>query len=190
MWVFWIVAGLLAAACAALVMARAGASARAAEQAPADPAQPVYRRQLDELDDAAARGLLGPEEHRAARAEAARRLLRAAETRPTPERAGGQTSRLAAALGAVIAAALALLVYLPLGHPGLGDEPYAARLAGWRRADPATLDPARMAAVLGEIARARPHDPQVYLYPRTGADGVGRRLRRRSHLRQGRSLEP
>ena len=164
MWVFWIVTGLLAATCAALVMARAGAAARLAAQGSADPAQPVYRRQLAELDEAAAQGLLRPDEHRAARAEAARRLLRAADARLTPERTGGRASRLAAALGAVAAAALALAVYLALGHPGLGDEPYAARLASWRRADPATLDPARMAAVLGEIAKARPHDAQVYQY--------------------------
>jgi cytochrome c-type biogenesis protein CcmH len=80
------------------------------------------------------------------------------------ELTGGRGSRLAAATCAVLAAALALGVYLALGAPGSPDQPYAARLAQWRRADPATLDPARMAAVLREIARERPHDPQAYDY--------------------------
>ena len=164
MWVFWIVTGLLAAAAAALVIARAGAAARMAGAGPQDPALPVYRRQLAELDEQAEQGLLGPEEHRAARAEAGRRLLRFADAQGAPERMGGRASRLVAALCAVLAAALALGAYLVLGAPGLPDQPYAARLAGWRRADPATLDPARMAAVLRDIARERPHDPQAYDY--------------------------
>ncbi|WP_174301626.1 c-type cytochrome biogenesis protein CcmI [Caulobacter sp. S45] len=164
MWAFWIVTGLLAAAAAALVISRAGAAARLAQAAPQDPALPLYRRQLSELDEQAGQGLLGPEEHRAARAEAARRLLRFADTQATPETTGGRMSRLVATLCAAMAAALALLVYLKLGASGLPDQPYAARLEAWRRADPGTLDPARMAAVLREIARQRPHDPQAYDY--------------------------
>ena len=164
MWVFWIVTGLLAAAAAALVIARAGAAARLARGGSPDPALPVYRRQLAELDEQAEQGLLGPDEHRAARAEAGRRLLRFADTAAAPERTGGRASRLAAALCALLAAGLALGAYLALGAPGLPDQPYAARLAGWRRADPASLDPARMAAVLRDIARERPHDPQAYDY--------------------------
>ncbi len=162
MWVFWIVTGLLAALSAALVIAKAGASARAAAKGGDDPALPVYRRQLAELDEAAAQGLLGPEEHRAARAEAARRLLRTADAARPPERTGGRTSRLAVACCAVVAAALALCGYIVLGRPSMADEPYAKRLAGWRRADPSTLDPTRMAAVLRDIARSRPEDPQVW----------------------------
>ncbi len=164
MWAFWIVTGLLAAAAAALVISRAGAAARLARSEPPDPAVPVYRRHLAELEEQAAQGLLGPEEHRAARAEAARRLLRFADAQGDPERPGGRGSRLMAALCGALAAALALGVYLVLGAPGLPDQPYAARLAGWRRADPATLDPARMAAVLAELTRQRPHDPQAFDY--------------------------
>ena len=164
MWVFWIVTGLLAAASAALVMARAGASARRAAGGLSDPAAPVYRRQLAELDEAAAHGLLQPEEHRAARAEAGRRLLRTAEASAPAERTGGRASRLAAACCAGLAAALALGVYLRVGQPGMGDEPYAKRLASWRRADPSTLDAARLAAVLADVARSQPHDPRVWSF--------------------------
>ena len=164
MWVFWIVTGLLAAASAALVLVRAGAAARMAAQGGDDPALPVYRRQLTELDEAAAQGVLGPEEHRAARAEAGRRLLRSADAGVRAERTGGRGSRFAAVLAVAGAAALALCGYILLGRPGMGDEPYAARLAGWRRADPSSLDAARMSAVLRDIAKARPHDPRVYDY--------------------------
>ena len=164
MWVFWIVTGLFAAAAAALVITRAGLAARSAADAPADPALPVYRRQLAELDEAAEAGLLGPEELRAARAEAGRRLLRTADARVAPERTGGRASRLAALISAVLAAVLALGGYLLLGAPGLPDQPYARRLEAWRKADPGTLSPAQIAAVLREIVRARPHDPQAYEY--------------------------
>jgi cytochrome c-type biogenesis protein CcmH len=164
MWMFWILTGLVAAGAAALVIARAGAAAREAARGSEDPALSVYRRQLAELDEAAAAGLLGPEELRAARAEAGRRLLRTADAPSRPERPGGRGSRLAAALVSVAAAALALGGYLVLGAPGLPDQPYARRLATWRQADPATLDPPRMAAVLRDIVRTRPHDPQAYEY--------------------------
>jgi cytochrome c-type biogenesis protein CcmH len=164
MWVFWIVTALVAAGAAALVLARAGAAARAAATQGDDPALHVYRRQIVELDEAAAAGLLGPDELRAARAEAGRRLLKSADSGAAAERTGGRASRLVAALCAVAAAALALGGYLYLGAPGLADQPYATRLAAWRRADPATLDPPRMAAVLRDIVRSRPHDPEAYEY--------------------------
>jgi cytochrome c-type biogenesis protein CcmH len=164
MWMFWIVTASLAAGAAALVIGRAAAAARRAAVGGEDPALAVYRRQLAELEEAAAGGLLGPEELKAARAEAARRLLRTADAASLPERAGGRASRLAAACTAILAATLALGGYLLLGAPGLPDQPYAKRLAAWRHADPATLDPPRMAAVLREIVRSRPHDPQAYEY--------------------------
>ena len=164
MWPFWIVTGLLAAAAAAVVIARAGAAARQAVRQGEDPAFPVYRRHLAELDVQSAEGLLGPDEHRAARAEAGRRLLRFADAQARQERPGGRASRLAAVLAVVLAAALALAAYIHLGAPGLPDQPYAKRLAAWRKADPATLQVPQMAAVLREIVKGRPHDPLAYEY--------------------------
>ena len=161
MWPFWIVTGLLAAAAAAAVIARAGAAAREASRSTEDPALAVYRRQLAELDLQMSEGLLGCDEHRTARAEAGRRLLRFADARGRREGVGGRASRLSAVLAVVLAAIVALGAYLHLGAPGSPDEPYAKRLASWR-ANPAALDPPRMAAVLREIVRARPHDPQAY----------------------------
>ena len=162
MWVFWIVTGLLAAVSAALIMAQAGVSARRAASGGSDPTLPVYRRQLAELDEAASQGLLGPDEHRAARVEAGRRLLRTADAAAPRERAGSRASRLAAAFSAVMAATLALAAYILLGQPGMGDQPYAERLAGWRKADPATLDPIRLAAVLQDVIRTHPDDPEAW----------------------------
>ena len=72
MWLFWIVAGALAAATAAVVVARprcAAAKVRRRGQVE-DPTLPVYRRQLAEIDDLASRGLLGQDEQRAAHADA------------------------------------------------------------------------------------------------------------------------
>lgn len=164
MWIFWILAGLMAAGACALVTAAAGrAAARAAGQGE-DPALPVYRRHLAELDEQAAQGLLGSQEHAAARTEAARRLLKSAATLRRTEQPGGRRSRLLVAGGGASAALLALGIYLALGSPGLPDQPFRKRLESWRRADPATLDPSRMAAVLRQITAERPNDPQAFEY--------------------------
>jgi cytochrome c-type biogenesis protein CcmH len=164
MWIFWIVAGGLAAAAAALVIARAAAAGRAAAGGFEDPALPVYRRQLQELDVLAERGLMTPQEHQAERTEAARRLLSAAQTRRGPESPGGRKTRLLVLTGAVGAGVTALALYIVLGAPGMPDEPYKARVQAWRAGDPARLAPQQMAAILRSIATERPHDPQVYDY--------------------------
>ncbi len=162
-WLFWIVAGLLAAGAAALVGLRAKAAARAADGAE-DPALGVYRRQLSEIDDLAARGLLGPEEHRAAFAESGRRLLAESDRAAVGEVAGTAAPRrlILAAVAAALVAALGL--YVALGSPGAPDQPYGARLAAWRSGDPSQLKASEMAAVLRSLTRQRPNDPQGFEY--------------------------
>lgn len=158
MFAFWIAAAALSAAAGWLMSRGArGASIRAVGE---DPALAVHRRQLAEIDDLAARGLLPDGEVRAARAEAGRRLLAAAETAP-PATAptGGRRLALAAA---VLAPLLALGLYVATGAPGAPDQPFARRLAEWRRADPATLDPPRMAALMRMIVKQRPTDPEAF----------------------------
>ncbi|MGC1302292.1 MAG: c-type cytochrome biogenesis protein CcmI, partial [Caulobacteraceae bacterium] len=165
MWMFWIVAGLLAAAACALVIAAAGrAASLAAKEDGEDPALGVYRRHLADLDEQVRQGLLGPDEHAAARAEAARRLLKSADASRRGERPGGRRSRMLVVGGGVLAAFVALGIYMTFGSPGLPDQPYRKRLAGWRVSDPATLDPPRMAALLREITKTRPADPQAFEY--------------------------
>ena len=162
MWLFWICAGALAAAAALLVAARAAGIARGAVAAE-DPALGVHRRALSELDELAARGLVAPGELAAAQAEAGRRLLSAADVARRPERASPRGSRLAVTGGAALAAVLALGAYLLIGAPGYPDQPYARRLAGWSQPRGLeALDPARLAAVLAEVARKRPDDPRAF----------------------------
>ena len=162
MLLFWILAASLAAAAALLILARAARAA--ARTGGEDPALAVHRRQLHELDAQASRGLLAEAELAAAKAEAGRRLLAAADRPAEAETRGGRASRIAAAATAALAALAAGGLYMAVGRPGAPDQPYARRLASWRAADPATLDPGRMAAVLELIAQGRPSDPQVFDY--------------------------
>jgi cytochrome c-type biogenesis protein CcmH len=159
---FWIAAAALAGGTVLVVMlfARRAAGGVGGE----NPTLAVHRRQLSEIDDLADRGLIGAADKAAARAEAGRRLLSTAALGNTPEAAGAPASRVVAAVAAVVAGAVALGLYMLLGAPDLKDQPYKARVAAWRRTDPATLDAPRMAAVLKTIAADRPSDPQVFSF--------------------------
>ncbi|HEY3887246.1 MAG TPA: c-type cytochrome biogenesis protein CcmI [Caulobacteraceae bacterium] len=157
--VFWIAAALLSVAAAVLIVLRA---ARAADRLQAeDPSLGVYRRQLSEIDDLADRGLLAQTERRSARTEAARRLLAAADT-PAPKTEGGKNRLLVIGLAGA-APLVALGLYLAVGSPQTPDQPFAARLKAWR-ADPGSLDPERMAAVLQQVAAEHPRDPAPLVY--------------------------
>src|SRR5947209_16977314 len=74
---FWVAAGVLSAAAAGLILSRAAQAASASQAS--DPTPILYRRQLAEIDELAERGLMGEAERKSAHAEAARRLLAAAE---------------------------------------------------------------------------------------------------------------
>jgi cytochrome c-type biogenesis protein CcmH len=156
---FWILAALVSALAGLLILLRA---ARAQTPTAIDPARAVYARQLREIEEDAGRGLLTDAEHKAARAEAGRRLIRAAEAaEPAPESRAGRRLALAAAIAAPL---LALAVYLMTGSPRTPDEPFARRLEGWRRADLQSLDLPRIAAILEQAAREHPKDPQPLLF--------------------------
>lgn len=157
--VFWVVAGALAAAAAGLILMRAAGAAAGAGGA--DPAQAVYRRQLTEIDDLAERGLLGEAEAKAARAEASRRLLDAAEAAPQAWSAD-PGARLPILLAVAVTSAVALGLYLTQGAPGAPDQPYAQRLQAWREGDLMRLRPAEAAAVLRQVVRERPDDAEGY----------------------------
>jgi len=91
----------------------------------------VYKDQLTEVDSDLSAGLIGPAEAEAARVEIGRRLLAAAGD--DRDIAAGSNVRLRRA-AAVIALAglpiLAVVTYLPLGSPRLGDFPLAERARG------------------------------------------------------------
>ncbi len=158
--VLWVAAGLLSVAAASLVLFRAAQAA--ARAAPADTTSVFYRRQLAEIGDLADRGLLGADERKGAEAEAARRMLTAADA---PIVAWSTVQSRPAILAAVIAApALALGLYLIVGSAGSEDQPFAGRLAKWRAAGPQSLQPAEMAAVLGQLTQERPNDPDGFRF--------------------------
>jgi cytochrome c-type biogenesis protein CcmH len=157
---FWVTAGVLSAVAAMLVLARAAKAATLAE--PVEAAPILYRRQIAEIGELADRGLLGETERKSAEAEAARRMLAAADQSPEAWTAAAP-ARGPVLIAAIAAPALALGLYLGLGSPGMADQPFAARLQHWL-ANPATLSPPEMAAVLGRVTKERPDDPEGFRY--------------------------
>ena len=157
---FWVTAGLLSVAAAILILLRAAQAA--ARAAPVDTTSDFYRRQLAEIGDLADRGLIGAEERKTAEAEAGRRMLTAADQ--TAEPWSTASSRTPILIAAVAAPALALGLYLMLGSPGVGDQPFTGRLAKWLEASPATLQPSEMAAVLTKLTKDRPNDPEGFRF--------------------------
>jgi len=157
MFMFWIAAALLAGCAGGAILYRARRSALA--QGARDPAVGVYRRALAEIDDLAQQGLIGGDQQRATHAEAARRLLRASDQAQQP------ISRILApgALIAAVAAAplAALILYLAVGSPRAPDQPFASRLAAWRRT-PERYDAPELAAVLRSLASQRTEDPEPW----------------------------
>lgn len=137
---------------------------RMRDREPDDPGLAAHQRQLDEIDSLAARGVLAPAEAEGARNEAGRRLLSAAAQVRAEPRAEGAPTRLAALTTLALAPLLALALYLTVGLPGAEDQPFAGRVAAWRRADPATLGPQQLAAVLEQATRERPEDWRAAYY--------------------------
>jgi cytochrome c-type biogenesis protein CcmH len=159
--VFWVAAGVLSAAAAGLILSRAASAAGRHELA--DPTPGLYRRQLAEIDELAQRGLMGEGERKSAHAEAARRLLAAADAPKAPWSADPRARRWVLA-AVIVAPALALATYLQLGSPGLSDDPFAARMKRWLSANPAELTVPELAAVLQRKVAERPDDPEGYRY--------------------------
>lgn len=159
--VFWIAVGVISAAVAGLILRRAAQAAAAPPGS--DSTLPLYRRQLAEIDELADRGLIAADERRSAHAEAARRLLSAAETTESGW-VPGTDRRRGLVLLAGAAPVAALILYLVVGSPGYGDRPQAERLAQWRAMPPSQLDAPQMAAVLREVTAERPGDPEPYRF--------------------------
>ncbi len=166
---FWIAATGLSAVTAGLVL-RGAARAR-----PVDDAQArlePHRRRLAEVERLALDGLFAQDELKAARAEAGRGLLAAADQTETWARDGkGPRKVVVAAVGAACVAAVGL--YVVVGKPELPDQPFAKRVAAWKAADPSTLEPAQIAAVLEGVAAERPKEaePLVFLAKARAAAG-------------------
>lgn len=92
-----------------------------------------FRQQMADIDREVERGLMPAAEGEAARAEAKRRLLRAASETDTENDQKGEPAlrrrRAASAIAISIIPLAALSFYGVLGHPELGDSPLAGRMA-------------------------------------------------------------
>jgi len=184
----WIGAALLSALAAVLIVYRSARASASTAQVTEDPSLAVYRRQLTEIDDLAERGLLPEGEQASARAEAARRLLTAADAPApvTPNRPGQWLVAAAATAAPVIAAGL----YLWLGSPGVPDQPFAKRLVDWSKQDTATLEPAQMVALLTSALPKHPGDPKLYYYLARYQAAAGDNFSAERSLRKAIELAP
>lgn len=153
---FWIAAAGLSAVVAALMLRGA---AQASLGVGDDASLAVHRRQLSEIDDLAERGLLADAELKGARAEAGRRLIAAADHQAPWPPANPKLRPLILVLAGA-GPLLALALYAVVGSLGAPDQPYIKRVAAWRNTDPSQLEPAKIAAVLEQIAIQRPRDPE------------------------------
>jgi len=183
MTLFWILTGLLTALAALLVLA---GGRRGVDSAPAGPAD-LARRELDELDELKARGLLTPEAWVTARAEAGRRLLTGrAQTvsaifRPSDRRW---------VLGGLAMAGLgALGLYVLVGAPGQADQSYQRRVDQWA-GELETLEPAQLAAVAARVVRHHPDDHQALVMLGTARFEAGDPIAAASAFRRAVALQP
>lgn len=169
--IFWVLAAILTALVTAVLLYPL-ARTRVAATAAAAHDRAVYRDQLAELERDVASGSLAPEEAGNARAEIARRLLKAAAEEKDagkPARSPDSLRRLASALVVALVPFIGLATYLWLGDPGLPSEPLALREAG-PGGDP------QLAALVGKAEahlRANPDDGRGWdvlapIYFRTG----------------------
>ncbi len=124
---FWWAAGGLALSAVAILCAPLMRPPRAAP-ARAEYDMEIYRDQLHELERDRERGLIDHANAEAARREIARKLIAAdtARQEPPPPRPARHIFTIAAV--ALLVPALAALIYLDRGTPGLPDQPLAARL--------------------------------------------------------------
>jgi cytochrome c-type biogenesis protein CcmH len=158
---FWAAAGVFSAVAAIIVLYRASQAAALVE--PVDGTSVLYRRQLAELDELAERGLLGDAERASAQAEAGRRLLNATD-HPDAAWTAGMGRRAPLTIAVIATPLLALAIYLGVGAPGMSDQPFAGRLARWRNANPQSLAAPEMAAVLNQMTKERPTDPDGFRF--------------------------
>ena len=117
----------------------------------------IYEDQLAEVEREADRGLLGPAEAAAARAEVERRLLTAARAERAEAGGRSRAGRLALAAFAASVPVLGGLAYLATGNPDLASAPSGGRAAP----APPSAD-APTVATLTERLRAAPEDADAW----------------------------
>ena len=166
----WIILLAMTAAAVMAVLWPLSRHGVVAEQA--DPNTRFYREQLAEIERDCQRGALLPTEAEAARAEAARRLLRASQSAGEPLVAVGEPAlrrrRAASTLALSVVPILALAVYGALGSPHIAEQ------KGCHTAQGPSSD---LGAAIGQIEAHLANNPQ---------DGRGWEVIAPVYLRMGR----
>ncbi|HET7408841.1 MAG TPA: c-type cytochrome biogenesis protein CcmI [Paracoccaceae bacterium] len=162
---FYLIAGGLALLASVALVRPLIAGRGAADSRGAHDAQ-VFRDQLAEIERDLARGTITHREADGARIEVSRRLL-AADLRATRGDAAGPApqghSGLLAGLALVGTPALAVIVYLGLGAPGVPDQPLASRADAIAMLGGTSIRPAQEeaeAAMAGRLAPQEAPDPR------------------------------
>ncbi|WP_292050485.1 MULTISPECIES: c-type cytochrome biogenesis protein CcmI [unclassified Brevundimonas] len=156
MTIFWIMTAALTALAGLLVLtgARRGANASSlSSEGETDRLSGV--RELAELDRMKARGLLDEAGWKSARAEAGRRILAARRAEGGVKIGPRDGLWVLIAIG--VTAIVSLALYFGFGRSGMADQPYEKRVAEWA-AQPENLEPAQLAAVMGQVVRDKPQD--------------------------------
>lgn len=152
----WVVFAVMTGAAVAAVLWPL--SRRAAAMDAPDSDTRFYRDQLAEIERDRQRGLLSPAEGEAAKVEAARRLLRAADAAaPAGDAVGEPALRRRRAVSAIALSTVplvAIAIYGAYGSPHLPAQPLAARL----REDPQRLDFASAVSRIEAHLAAHPDD--------------------------------
>jgi len=181
---FWILAALMTALAGLGVLSAARRGVDAGGPGDAD----LASRELAELDRLRDRGLLEGEAHRAARAEAGRRLLGGG--------GGGQAAPTARApdrwivLGSIAgAAAVGLGLYAVVGAPGMPDQAYERRVDDWAGSIE-TLEPPQIAAVVARVVEERPGDHQALTMLGAARFEAGDPLGAASAFRRALAIQP
>lgn len=178
---FWLLSGLAAALAAWMLLNFARRGEREVSRDAPDTLE------LDELARLRARGLMTDEAFVAARAEAARRLIREPSERASPT--ARPQDRRWVLVAAVASAAVALALYLAVAAPGFGDQPYERRVDEWAET-PETLDAPQLAAVMARAAAERPDEAQAQAMLGAARFAAGDPLGSASAFRRVVALEP
>lgn len=152
----WVVFALMTAAAVMAVLWPLSRRATPVNAAESDTG--FYRDQLAEIERDQERGLLSPDESGAAKVEAARRLLRAAEAAgPVGDTVGEPALRRRRAVSAIalsVVPLLAIAIYGAYGSPHLPAQPLSARLQD----DPQRLDLASAVSRIEAHLSGNPND--------------------------------
>ena len=175
----WIAALLLSLACALVLLLPLVRGGDGVDERRA--ALGVYGAQLDELERDGARGLIAPDEAKAARLEIERRILRLDGAKPARLGGGG---RAMVGLAVLLVPAAALGLYAYLGTPSLPDQPLALRER------PAGPDPRLMVASLETRLADDPNDVDGWLMLARSKDALNDPDGAVTALRRAREVAP